>query len=573
MSERIRRLLDSKKAKLAQDTNTNIGIEFKGNLKPFNDPNLTDIVSQQDVFNQERENSKKYRIHGNVRLITTNELSPTANDFDWDFLFDGNPALTPNNWLIQVLHPSNNDREQLITTTFRASTGDRYVTPAYKGVPVLRQYTEDRPNGSTIGVVCYMNHNLEVGDYFYMYGNGLNYGRRGIHQVGRLGDVNFENEDKAFLTTTEVDTTQPLSILGNIIKIIGPSDLDINYSNPINANSMIGNVSGGTEIVAPNHGLNQYDFIEMRSGSVNELNGIFKVLGVTDENKFVIDIILSNGGLSTTTFRRLDGTPSEYYVRKFEVISTNDYETHETAFANTIYPQTLTNSLGTANKVYSFQYNRDIDINGLVSNRGGKVTQLYLGFIKRAGQYTHDWSNVFADWEESVVSGDTLTQDGKELELISQRNSGGVGTIEKINYGDEYIGDFVEFNRLTLEEKTVSEPIHYFRPRTTLGNNNGYYYKPFKKLQVRVYSNNIEEATAEDVVVNLPPDTITYPNGTRVWKDILSVGFYENGNGVDYPFINNSHYFYSNNVLYLRVQTPNRPKLSLETVKIGDIRC
>jgi hypothetical protein len=122
-----------------------------------------------------------------------------------------------------------------------------------------------------------------------------------------------------------------------------------------------------------------------------------------------------------------------------------------------------------------------------------------------------------------------------------------------------------------LIETTISEPIHRFNP--TSDGSNGYYFKPFKKLQIRVYSDNVEEAASQDNIINLPPDTITYPDGTRVWRDLLSIGFYEGSNGVNYPFLNNSHYFYSDNTIYLRVQKPNRPLIEQEQFKVGDVQC
>jgi len=570
MSDRIRRLLNSEKSKLSESTPTNIGIELKGNMKPFNDPNIIDIVSQEDIFNKEREDSKKYRIYGNVRLITTNELSE-ANIFDWDFLFDGNPALTPNNWLIQVLTPIRNDSTVLIHPRMDPnSSSPSSSKPASYGIPFIRTVQTTNDDRAKLGVDFYMKHKLEVGDYFF-----INSRRGGFHQVESLGNKDGENLDKSVITTTKLGLNAPLSVGGTIKKVIGVSEADIEYLNPITATHVDLLVTGGTNynvITSVGHGLNNGDFIQIKS-EINNFNGLFKVL-VMDLDKFYFESNKPTTPLTNTTFRRLDGTPCEYYVRKFEVISTNDYETFETAFANTIYPKTITNNLGVANKVYSFQFNKDININGIYSNRNGKPTQLYLGFIKRAGQNTHDWSNVTSDWAENF---NNTQDDNYILETISQRVSNGVGTIEKQNYGDEYYGDFVEFNRLTLEETTISEPIHRFNPISN--NNNGYYFKPFKKLQIRVYSNNIGEAASQDNVINLPTDTITYPDGTRVWKDILSVGYYEGSNGVDYPFLNNSHYFYSNNIIYMRVQKPkftngtNRPLIEQEDFKVGDIQC
>jgi len=412
-----------------------------------------------------------------------------------------------------------------------------------------------------------MKHNLDVGDYFYLYNTTNTYTNKGIHLVKKLGDDVGDNISKVLITETEIDNNITLSQNGFLIKIINPSESDITYENPKTVNSVIGNISGGTKIVDSGGNVRTHDFVEMRS-SVGVLNGIFKVLTVVDDG-FVIDVlgIESNNNPINTTFRVLDGTPSEYYIREYEVISTNDYETYETGFSSNIFPNTLKNSLGVANRTYSFQFNKDVNTTNLTSNRGGKITELYLGFIKRSGQNTYDWSNVGSQWEDNIKPNQNVTP----LETISVRTPGGVGSVEKLNYGDKYIGDFVEFNRLNLNENIISEIVHFFRPNNNPSNN--YYYKPFKKLQIRVYSDNIETVTTEETVINLPGDVVPYPNGDLVWKDILSVGFYENGVGVDYPFINNSHYIHSNTYLYIRVQTPNRPKLMLETVKISEFEC
>jgi hypothetical protein len=563
MSDRIRRLLNSEKSKLSESTPTNIGIELKGNMKPFNDPNIIDIVSQEDVFNKEREDSKKYRIYGNTKLITTNELSD-ANIFDWDFLFDGNPAVTPNNWLIQVLTPTKSDSNVLIHPRLDPSNPTPFNSlPASYGIPLLSEAQTTTDIRAKLGLNFYMKHNLEVDDYVFVNGG------RGFLQVESLGDKDGENLNKSVITTTKLDLNSPLKIAGTAKKVIGVSEADLEYIDPLTATNTLSVTTGGTTysvITSVGHGLNTDDFIEMRS-EVNSFNGLFKVI-VVNGNRFAFESNEPNGTLNNTTFRRLDGTPCEYYVRKFEVISTNDYESFETAFSNTIYPKTITNNLGVANKVYSFQFNKDININNVVSNRGGKPTQLYLGFIKRAGQNTHDWSNVTSDWSENFAN---TQDDAYTLETVSYRVPNGVGTIERADYGDEYYGDFTEFNRLTLIETTISEPIHRFNP--TSDGSNGYYFKPFKKLQIRVYSDNVEEAASQDNIINLPPDTITYPDGTRVWRDLLSIGFYEGSNGVNYPFLNNSHYFYSDNTIYLRVQKPNRPLIEQEQFKVGDVQC
>ena len=58
-------------------------------------------------------------------------------------------------------------------------------------------------------------------------------------------------------------------------------------------------------------------------------------------------------------------------------------------------------------------------------------------------------------------------------------------------------------------------------------------------------------------MVDIPDNYETYPDGSIAWRDLLTIGYFEEGvNGVDYPFVNGAHYFYFNHNLYIRRQTP-----------------
>ena len=122
--------------------------------------------------------------------------------------------------------------------------------------------------------------------------------------------------------------------------------------------------------------------------------------------------------------------------------------------------------------------------------------------------------------------------------------------------GSLYVGDFIDYNSKEIKERTISEVIHRFGLQSN-PNGEGYYYKPFKKLDIRRYSDIIETAEAGEIVIDIPGNYVTYPDGSYSWRDLLTIGYFEEGvNGVDYPFVNGSHYFYFNHNLYVRRQTP-----------------
>ena len=79
-----------------------------------------------------------------------------------------------------------------------------------------------------------------------------------------------------------------------------------------------------------------------------------------------------------------------------------------------------------------------------------------------------------------------------------------------------------------------------------------------QQINIRKYSNKIEEALLGQKVVGIPGDAEKRPNGDIIWRDVLTPGFIEEGNnGVDYPFLNGSNYVYTNKHLFVRRQDPD----------------
>ena len=249
----------------------------------------------------------------------------------------------------------------------------------------------------------------------------------------------------------------------------------------------------------------------------------------------------------------MNGVPSDYYVRKFTLLSGNNYEINKAStFGSSIYPKTINNKLGVANDTWLFTFVQDINIKNIYSDRGGELTQLYIGTIKRAGQNTFNWSDVTSHWDYEY----SYANNTNSIELISKNKTNGVGSIEKkIPKMDEYYGDFVEYNRKSLLEKTLSKVIHRFTLKGNPTIENGYFIDPFQKIEIRKFSENIEVAYNGDKVVGIPGDSEKRPNGDIIWRDILEPGFIENGvNGVDYPFLNGGNYIYTNKHIFVRRQ-------------------
>jgi len=197
--ERIKQLLGSARYKMATDENINVSFNLQGNMSPLksNLNTIISLVSQEQVFSEERLNSKKYRFLGRLNIFTDNSvnildsnLALRPNNKDWDPLFDGsniglNPPIAPNNWILQVLYPSVMVKYDKVQNS-----------QAYLGVDIETV----EPNNisgkkSKLSLKTYYNHNLEVGDYCYVYSNQSNSVYTKVHYVESLGE-NGELEEK-----------------------------------------------------------------------------------------------------------------------------------------------------------------------------------------------------------------------------------------------------------------------------------------------------------------------------------------------------------------------------------------
>jgi len=66
-------------------------------------------------------------------------------------------------------------------------------------------------------------------------------------------------------------------------------------------------------------------------------------------------------------------------------------------------------------------------------------------------------------------------------------------------------------------------------------------------MVIKVFSNYVEESDGQ--IINDLPNYAFYKKSTQeyIWRDIYTYGFIDNEDrGVDYPYLNNSHYPHNN---------------------------
>jgi len=346
------------------------------------------------------------------------------------------------------------------------------------------------------------------------------------------------------------------------------------------------------------HNLLPGEYVQFPSISYNG-NNYFQVDSLGDFNfgseEFIFNVL--NPGFTGTTFtngktylfkRVIDltntgDTTSRYYVRIHKVLTTtNEMDLENAGFDNNpfINPKQYEFSSLTPNNIskvtklnssqaYSVTNKVDIDINGLVDENQKPIDHLYLTFINKGygGWFYNKNSGLKRGWEFNINSPkispwwDFNQPLSNETSVTKSYYSKFQNTVQydfyynlTLNTGETIYGDWVEYNDYEQSGRTISPYYHKFvfnqkNFQVTTGNTNpvGYYYQVHNPMQIKAYSGYIEEGDPA-TIGGIPSYSYYSSNlGLLRWRDIYTYGYVDvDGNGVDYPFINQTHYPYTN---------------------------
>ena len=296
------------------------------------------------------------------------------------------------------------------------------------------------------------------------------------------------------------------------------------------------------------------------------------------------------------TFKRLINpsnsgeTLSKYYIRKHKILNKptdtimtkagfelNSFKVQRKYFGSSYTPNYVARvATKEGSQGYSLSFNNDFNINGLIDNQKRPVTQLFFSVIWR-GYF--GWTMRTAP-SLNPLNGDPL-QEGWEFNLPPNQNgnptqwwsktntnsrtkiqtnhyttpTGGSSLLftynEFLNSGDTINGDFCEWNEYELTERVISNYYQKFKFNPSLFmvnggsviNKPGYYYQPHHSVQIRVFSEYIENGD-KNTTVGIP-DYAVFSNSQQNfrWRDLYPYGFVDTaGLGVNYTFTNGKHY-------------------------------
>jgi hypothetical protein len=331
------------------------------------------------------------------------------------------------------------------------------------------------------------------------------------------------------------------------------------------------------------HGLLEGEYVELPF-TYNDVN-TFQVYSLgngtlgSDANTFN----LANVGFTGTTFntgvtgvfkRIIDvnnsgETKSRYYVRIHKIITDphdsiitmNGFELNSFNDEGVYQFSSLTpNKIGRvsayqSSKTYNVTLAHDLSIINQQDNNKKPLTQIFATF--QFVGYMGWFNQLRRGWKFNMLP-------GKTNQWWSTTNNDSLETNDITGYtrthlprtsGDTMYGDWCEWNEITQTERVISpymQKLTYYQkgftvPTTATTNPNGYYYQVHNPITLKVFSSYLE--TASNNLVEDVPVWAYFSNNLQqwIWREIYTYGYIDSlERGVDYPFLNETHYPFDN---------------------------
>lgn len=361
------------------------------------------------------------------------------------------------------------------------------------------------------------------------------------------------------------------------------------------------------------HGLSSGEYIILSGGTfTGSTSGrTFYVESVGNETynseKYVINLVASQFASGTTfssvvigkrclDINNITGTTSQYYVHKHKILTTsNDYILDKIGFESPIWEdekKLLVNNysgvddfLVERNRMESvlYDFKEPFVLTGLTNNLNYTPTELYVSIIFRNGNGYFDYPpkvgyrfNFHDTWIDNHFSGITSLETSLTGVTFTGNTyeDGYTGFTfisgQTLSIGDDLIGAYVEYNPTEIRERIISESFHKITNPTeiydfgqtgdttnfsgaTVNNPFGIFYQPHHRVKIREMSPYIETSTTDDIY-NFPENAKYFQNeNVWKWRDIYDHGFTDqDGNGTNYPYVNNIHYIKKDINFYLK---------------------
>jgi hypothetical protein len=557
-----------------EDLNLRINIDETTTLLREGDRNIMLDISTQ--FEDERRESNNYKVHGKIKMVFRN-------------LYSGTTTFTP---LLRKFYLANEELDRsngfLPYNEFAFLRNDvvREVNVIDQGSDLTsfnQQLTlSEIPEHTLVTPITapYQNWNLYMS---YVYGQDKDFNINYTLSGGTSG-ITFNFTAKDGIPFRVVDN-------GKYYKFVSPVEHGM---------------SPGEHVTISTTGNTFYVQSELGNVITTELSGrTFYIESVGDSTynseKYVLNILksefVSGTTLNNVIFGRrcvdknnINNTISEYYVHKHKTLTEeSDYILDKVGFESSIWEDEkkilFENVLGDndvlveRNRMESliYDFKTPLVLTGITNNLGYTPTDVYVTVIFKNGNGYFNYPpkvgykfNFHTTWIDNHFDGNDSIETSIPTELIASNSIGSFTGGTTLPIGTVLTGAFVEYNESEMRERIVSESFHKITSRVdlfnhgqtgstvnfsgvTLTNQTGLYYQPHYRVKLKQISSYIETSNTDDIF-NLPENSKYFENdGLWKWKDVYDPGFFDvDGNGVDYPFINNIHYVKNDINFYLR---------------------
>lgn len=489
---------------VGKDNSTKLLLDFKTTSEHLIESELTRTISQIDVFNNERNESDKYRLILNVNPVLTNVLTNVTGPFS--------------------LSSFNDERFKKIVD-YRNEGG--MATRSSIGYPESISVNFIEENGwvgyydvKTLTKDCRLTELLPTKDYFVI------------------------NDDNWVIK---------LFYLSDISEIDG---LEFSFYEYVDY--------GGRSMVCLKstfpHNLKIGDNIELFGTNKNGSYKIYDIGNLHNERREYFFVIELSGELTLGDNpyfnKKVNGYNCKYQQRKLTEINVEKPLVLEAGFSNNIYND----------KTIQIIYQDTIDVGGLIDYRGRPITEIIAGIFKRSDKdgvemFSKNMSGYSLKYDEYINHNskypniNLINEVSKNVTLDSD-----VMLFDKLHY------DLIEFDTFNYQETILSNVEHRFntldRQRKTdktlidgsvtfdLGvRKEGYCYNPFLAIKILDESDVERTGIFDDTVYN------SYEYDTNLFSGKKILKRSENSE-IKYPFLNGVHYVEKRLNFFLKRQDP-----------------
>jgi hypothetical protein len=514
----------------------NKGLKINFNLEKSGEINFEKNrfykLSQEDQFNEEKNNSTLFRIYGKINpILNLNfeknyQQKPTIESLSLDNV---------DNWELTILRPTKNNKGISGFTLNYDNTSK--VIDFRKGLPLLKSTFKLIRGKNRVGLFSFFNHNVNVGDLIFLDSSN-NTIETSTYRVLEI-DGNYIYIDLEYLEETQTVTTPE-------------KNFKTATNSAVNLNNTLTITSGSTEIIED---INVIEFNPVR-------------------------LLNSDIYMKKYTNKKL----CEYYIKTLTIVDKIEV-IDDCAFSTNIYQQ----------KVFTFTHNNVFDVSSFVDNLGRPLTDMYIGFTKKAGGYDYNFSNVVSCFDNLIeytyvdtgmeivskkkatsyddipilstdpiiVNNEVVLVNNQET-TINQNNNTIEFDVKTIweesttpDINDVMLHSLVEYDSENIEETVLNKINHtFYGNESDLENIIRFSYDPFYKVEIRKFSNSIEESNDNENVPSYAVYNERYQ--TYRWRELLNIGLFEDdNNGIDLPFLNGMFYAFKDIVFILRNHDSN----------------